>query len=199
MNFFEPGVTTVEYRQPNRREDKEHARLRRRLYTAVQVAALRTWQELPPATQHVLLRRTMTAFTSLCELVDAKTQDRAFRRLRVLRETGAKPVNMVRMRPENMGPTPYVDGRLAPLETVLEIFQRTLHRYVNNKVQREMMFADAETARHDARPGQDDERLVRCFLHVSQRAYWPPSALMRALAYVEEAREAVNAHIRALS
>lgn len=197
MDFFLPGVSTLEYHQPNRREDREHARLRRRLNDEVHAAATRAWDDLPSAARHALSRRAKFTFSALCDLVDAQTQERAFGRMRVLRHDSRHAL-MVRMRPADMGVVPYTDDQLASYETMVEIVQRTVHRYINNVVHRDKVFHDADETKRDVRAGQDDERILRRFLHVSQRAYWPPEAIVYALRFVEEAGGAVHARLRAL-
>ena len=198
MEFYAPGVETLDYRQGDPDEERAHERLRRRLHARVQEAALEAWEALPAAARRTLCRRALSTFESLCEVVDARTHQRAFGRMRILRQD-AKRADMVRMRPEDMNPTPYTDGRLASAETMVEIVQRTINRYVNSVVHRELVFTDAETTRRDVRAGRDDELVLRRFLHVSQRAFWPRAALLRALACVDEAHQAVLVHLVAFA
>ena len=91
-------------------------------------------------------------------------------------------------------------GRSKPYD-VLSILIRTLHRLVNERVQRQFVLPDYEGNKsYDAilQPncGVTREEAAKKFLHLSQRAFWRTSVLLFALANLEEDRLQLLAQVR---
>jgi hypothetical protein len=150
--------------------------------------------------RRTLCRNARAVFLSLCELTtsearEAVKDERVFGRLRVLNAENTNVSGLVRMREEDMNRVPYRDNRLSSQETLMEIIRRTIHRYVNEKVQRLFIFPDATSTPHSVAEGDDDERIVRRFLHVSQRGFWPDQVLIQAALHVAEAQQAITTHL----